>query len=1335
MKKSAVKKISGICLLASLFVLAGCNQVEKDSSPSASTVPCPTTEYVNVTFKGNNEEADKIVEVVKGKTAYAPSISNGDKVFAGWFKDEKCTVAFDFSTAVDQDLTLFAKWEDPEVVTVKITFDYQCDDLTSDEATIAIDTLAYAPADPDRAGYVFGGWYADEDCSLRYVFADAVTTDTTIYAKWVKINTVSFDVETIEDKEVLTGDNFLLPAAPEKEGYHFKGWKVNDQLYQPGTSLTIDVDGDVAICAEYKAVYTVVYYNYDGTILKEYEKEEGDSFEVPEEEVSVPSYIRFVSWNNNQEVVEENSYIYGNYEYTASADKYFNFVGYKVYDSVDDDDQPITVVEPAGEGDTVSFYKISGTTVELDETENGVLVLPKTYNGLPVSGMESGTSTAPTFTTSIQEVVIPNTYKEISNYAFYKNISLEKVTFEQGSTVERIGSYAFANVAWSKLAGTVTEENIAAQKATFSQLSSITIPSSVKTIDTYAFYCNPNLKSVLFEENCSLETIGNYAFAGANVSNKAVGGEGLEMIVIPASVKTIGNYAFAYNAQKSVIFEEGSQLTSIGTYGFAQSNNTTADGDNRARLTSIALPDSLQTLGNYAFYINKSLANVTIGENSSLTSIGNYAFDGSSLTEVSLPDGLESIGTYAFQSTALQEVTIPGTVTSIGNYAFYKCVALRTLTFADGTDDLTIGQYAFAGVAATSSTAKGTPMAIEKVVIPARCVSIDSYAFNANSIKTLEFEEGGSSLTIGTYAFAGAKSASYVQCGGMYSTLSLPSHITSIGDYAFMGNYNLTKVEIPQIASLTSIGNYAFTRCPNIALLTLNDGLQTIGNYAFAGVASTTYNYGDTLLTVNAENSSLTEIVIPASVTSIGNYAFNFYKNIKTITFAKAEEGEEEVTLTIGSNAFFAAGSNVNAALQSLTIPARCVSIGASAFSRMSVMTTLTFEDNSQCTSIGNTAFSGSTKLVTVNFGADNTALLTLGNSVFADCVALKNIVLPDSVTSLGNSCFNGCTSLTSFVIPSSLTSIGSTCFSDCESLESYSISDAGNTVYSVADGILYSADGNSLISIPAKKLATMSEYVAPSTLTEIASYAFDGCENLQKVTLTNVETIGEFAFRNCTALTNVNAPSVTSIGKNAFDGCSLLTTIQTGTVTSLGDYAFRNCSKIETFDVSALKVINAGVFYQTSLTSVTFNDNLTSIGASAFRGTKLKEVSIPASLATLNTGAFTNCALLEKVYIGATSACQVYATPFSNCPSLKYFMLTGTLTGATSSVKSIINNAEIDNFNSAATRVMLDTLVGVYVADGVVASTTLFDNIIEANKLKTWAERPEESKFSFENA
>ena len=286
-------------------------------------------------------------------------------------------------------------------------------------------------------------------------------------------------------------------------------------------------------------------------------------------------------------------------------------------------------------------------------------------------------------------------------------------------------------------------------------LTSITIPEGVTSIGSYAFYNCDSLTSITIPEGVT--SIGGSAFRGCN---------SLASITIPDSVTSISDYTFSSCINLTSITIPNS-VTSIGSHAFAWCY----------RLTSITIPESVISIGESAFGSCDYLKNVNVNKNNpiycdiggvlfskdkttilcypasknsqyiipdSVTSIGSYAFYGcTSLTNITIPDSVTSIGSYAFSAcTSLTNITIPDSVTSIGSHAFSNCINLTSITIPDSVTS--IGEYAFSFCSSLTN-----------ITIPNSVTSIDLDAFlNCSNLTSITIPN---SVTTITYAFNGSR--------------------------------------------------------------------------------------------------------------------------------------------------------------------------------------------------------------------------------------------------------------------------------------------------------------------------------------------------------------------------------------------------------------------------------------------------------------------------------------------------------------------------------------------------------------------------------------------------
>ena len=547
----------------------------------------------------------------------------------------------------------------------------------------------------------------------------------------------------------------------------------------------------------------------------------------------------------------------------------------------------------------------------------------------------------------------------------------------------------------------------------------------------------------------------------------------------------------------------------------------------------------------------------------------------------------KSSGDYSGEIVIPESVEHEGTaysVTSIGKRAFSLCYGLTSVTIPNGVTS--IGDNAFIHCDGLTS-----------VTIPNSVTSIGWYAFyECSGLTSVHISDIAAWCNIifeqVTGGIVGAQNPLYYAQhlylnGEEVKDLVIPNSVTSIGDYAFYNCYGLTSVTIPN--SVTSIGGSAFSGCYGLTSVHISD-IAAWYNIDFEDYNSNPLDYAHHLY-LNGEE--VKDLVIPNSVTSIGDYAF--------------------------------AGCS---GLTSVTIPNSVTSIGGDAFYNCYGLTSVHISDIAAWCNI--------------DFADDDSNPLDYAHHLYLNGEEVKDLVIPNSVTSIRSHAFSVCSGLTSVTIPNSVTSIGDYAFSWCSGLTSVtipnSVTSIGSSAFSWCSGLTSVTIPNSVTSIgnnAFSRCSGLTSVTIPNSVTSIRSHAFNGCSGLTSVTIPNSVTSIEYdAFSGCSGLTSVTIPnSVTSIGDWAFSHCSGLTSVIIGnSVKSIGECAFENCS---------------------GLTSVTIGNSVTRIEERAFQSCSgLTSVTIPNSVTDIREWAFSGCSGLTSVTIG-NSVMSIGWHAFECCPEL----------------------------------------------------------------------------------
>ena len=362
-------------------------------------------------------------------------------------------------------------------------------------------------------------------------------------------------------------------------------------------------------------------------------------------------------------------------------------------------------------------------------------------------------------------------------------------------------------------------------------------------------------------------------------------------------------------------------------------------------------------------------------------------------------------------------------------------------------------------------------------------------------------------------------------CTGLTS-VTIGNSVTSIGYYAFCYCSGLTSITIPN--SVTLIGDYAFLGCTGLTKLILEDGTESLSGLSFASSPIETLYLGrNTSDTFVREKTTLKEVTIGNSVTSIGD------------------------------NAFFGCSG-----LTSITIPNSVTTIGNDAFYKCTGLTEVNILDLSAWCKI--------------DFSDYSENPLYYAKKLKLNGTEIKDLVIPNDITQIKKYAFYGCDGLTSVTIPNSVTSIGDYGFYHCDGLTSVTI---GNSVTSIGDYAFYICNRLTSVIIPNSTTSIgkwafygckgLTSITIPNSVTSIGDYAFNGCWNLTEVNFNaeNCKKMGSSSypvFRGCSDLKTLNIGNeVKTVPNYAFKGCSLKVVTSYCKIPPACNYAFENYSAL----------------------------------------------------------------------------------------------------------------------------------------------------------------------------
>ena len=697
-------------------------------------------------------------------------------------------------------------------------------------------------------------------------------------------------------------------------------------------------------------------------------------------------------------------------------------------------------------------------------------------------------------------------------------------------------------------------------------LVNITLPSDLTYIGSNTFNGCTNLKTV--EIPTMVTDIGRKAFYGCT---------SLTSVTLPPSVTFIDDDAFGTEIERpdgSInVYYLGSitrwnrvEIESSNKYLLKDGNVTVITNQitmaelNNLLNTSTSSVDDPIPLSISDFDTNGSLEalNTAIRNTKQYVDLAGLDFS----PYASKFEGMDSDDSSSLFDTDVKQyivaLSVPSNVTKIGQYVFSGYENLNCIVISDSVTE--IGEGAFINCSNLAET------------------TISSYI-----------------ETIGYNAFYG--------CTNIKLSCKYSNKFSTFFDNTGVTRDNVYKIEIPN--TLTSIDDYEFQNCTNLAGITLSDNITNIGKGAFKGC------------------SRLRSIEIPSGITTIKEETFADCLALRTV---KLPKGIKEIK----DNAFYN-----DICLETIkwtgeddfTASSNLESIGVAAFYKTNFS-----EIDLSKTSITNVpelCFSENTSISSIKLPS---GLLSLDNKCLYNCSSLIVLSIPNSVETICDYVFYG-TKISSITFPTSLKSIGVGAFKN-SSLTSVTF-----------------PEGLTNIGEECFMNSAISSIGFSSTIKYIDAYAFCGCTNLTRLDLpVALEEIGYYSFEGCTNLKDVSIPDTVTgtkpiycIDSSAFNGLTVPTVITMPTeinATASGEGTNGKKKDIAYIPSSMTDVEDKGFKIFNNIKTLYLPDGLETIGQDAFNScTALENIYIPKSVTKIGFYAFNGSPNIKNIYYGGTEA------------------------------------------------------------------------------------------------
>ncbi len=864
---------------------------------------------------------------------------------------------------------------------------------------------------------------------------------------------------------------------------------------------------------------------------------------------------------------------------------------------------PLDIVVGDPDNGYVAFY------AEYVHTSEGHLTTVVTGDGL-VYGTYDGTPCLLGYVGQESSFVFPETI-DGSRY------SMRDSVFRNNSTITNVTIRGVDTISYAAFCGstvitslTIGDDVKHIENEAFSDcslLTTVVLGSGIRTIGGSFYHCS----SLTDVTNRSLIRIDPGSLAGGGVAYYAtsVNGELVDGTSDNGFEITYNNLSMVCSVRQIAsggdVDLDGISVDSVPCTVLEINSGAAA---NNEELTSIVIPDTVRYLGDYAFYGCTALRTVTLG--GGLEDIYMMTFANcTSLTNIIIPEGVTRIWGQAFSDcTSLASVTLPDTLEGIDAAAFIGCSSLTEISIPGSVTEI-LGDSPFEGcISLTDIDVADSNLAY---------MSIEGVLFSRDGTVLLCYPAGRAATSYDVPDDVTVILPSAFRYCNALAVITLHEGLEEIGNYAFSDCDSLTAIVLPP--GMETIRSGAFYGCDSLSTVTIQEGARTIGDGAFGSCVS------------------LREVHIPSTVSEIGDLVFSDCTSLSLIDVADTNTNyrsygnvlfDEPLTTIIQ----YPVGSN-----------------------------NPIYEVPGTVRTIGDNAFKGATHLISV---ITNMGLAEIRDGAFYDCINLFEVINRSDLDIVKGSYEHGYIAYyaTNLFDSSQDATVGVTD-------DGFVYGSTEGTVYlmghirSAADLILPDDIGGSPYNIYRDAFRNRTDftslYVAPG-VADIGEGAFSGCTSLVSVVF-DATSCCDFGQNNPPFPSTVSSVAfgahVRHIPGALFYGNERLTTVTIPEgVTSFGDQVFGECNSMTsvTFNARACTYAPTGAsIFPSSVSALTIGNDVSAIPGYLFTGlTGLTSLVIPDSVTTIGDFAFSGCTSVRTLSIGSGVA-SFGTYPFNGLSSL----------------------------------------------------------------------------------